>query len=483
MNRKMITIIPVKEKTGIAVSERPVTRVAAYARVSTLSTEQEESYESQKAHFEEVIGANPNWKMSGIYSDQASGLSIKKRTGFQKMMKAAKRREFDTLLVKSISRFGRNTLDTISSIRELKSYGINCRFEKEQLDTGDNTGEMLLTLLSAFAQSESESISMNTTLGFRYKHARGEWSMTFDNFLGYKKNAEGNIVIEEEGAETVREIYRDFLDGISLSEISRKLESECRLTGAGGSRWTKTSLSRILNNEKYCGDARIQKYVMGDVLSKKRVKNEGQAPMYYIEDDHPAIVTRQKHLLAKGELMRREMQFMDNNSVGGPSVLSGKYDFTYKIFCPECGANYNHRNARGKWVWECYNRINADCNGEIVKEEELKSAALTAAQILYDLKPEIGLNTVPTLKPDDSDEKLIEAAVLYSENTFAQRIIDFLNGDRPTEYMPEIARKLIERIDIADNELTVKFYGTDPVKVPREAGAGRSQKGRRLNKT
>ena len=467
MGDKVITVIPASEKKHDKET-RNVIYVAAYARVSTLSSEQEESYESQKAHFEEVIGANPNWRMADIYSDQASGLNTKKRAGFQKMMRAARRGAFKILLVKSISRFSRNTLDSVACLRQLRDYGVDVHFEKEGICTGDSNGELLLTMLSAFAQSESESISSNTTLGFRYKHARGEWSMRFDNFLGYRRDSDGSIVIEEEGAQTVRLIYSEFLSGVSLTELVKKLEAGGRLTGSGGKKWTKTGLSRILSQEKYCGDVLIQKYVMGDVISKKKIKNEGQAPQYYVQDDHPAIVTRQDHLLAKGELMRREKQFFEENT-GGPAVMFGKYDFTYKIICPVCGANYNHRTARRTIVWECFNRIHGGCRSEIIKEEELKKASLKAVQILYDTQPGISMNKIPELTTEDCEEKLVEAAILFAENTFAGRVKKLLDGKRPGEYSSEIPRKLVEGIEISDTDFIFRFYGDLTVRVKRSA--------------
>ena len=470
MQDKMITVIPATKKIPSRENKK-VIYVAAYARVSTLSSEQEESYESQKAHFEEVIGANPNWRMADIYSDQASGLNTKKRVGFQKMMRAARRGAFKILLVKSISRFSRNTLDSVACLRQLKDYGVDVHFEKEGICTGDSNGELLLTMLSAFAQSESESISSNTTLGFRYKHARGEWSMRFDNFLGYGKDPAGNIVIEENGAETVRLIHDEFLSGFSLTEIIKRLEAAGRLTGSGGRKWTKTGLSRILSQEKYCGDVLIQKYVMGDVISKKKIRNDGQAPQYYVRDDHPAIVDRQDHLLAKGELMRREKQFFGND-IGGPLVRYGKNDFTHIIICPVCGANYNHRYSRKTIVWECFNHIHGKCRSEIIKEEELKRASLTAAQILYDTQPEIKMNKVPELSTEDPDDKLVQAAVLFAENTFAGRIQKLLDGKRPEEYSGEIPRRLVEAIEISDKEFIFRFYGQQTVRVKRTAQAG-----------
>ena len=460
---KVVQVIPAEKKVGMI--NMPLKRVAAYARVSSLP--QEESYESQVEHFTTLIKEHKDWKLVKVYGDEGiSGLNTKKRTGFKEMIDDGIHRKYDLLLAKSISRVGRNTVDLLTSIRKLKDVGVAVYFEKENINTLDGGGEMLITLLSAFAQSESESISQNVRLGNDYKRKRGEHTLAYGSFLGYDKGERGGLVINPEQAETVRMIYSDFLSGMSLGDICDKLKAEGKKTGTGRSAWTRTGISRIIKNEKYKGSARLGKSYVSNVLEKKRSINTGEVQSYYIESDHEPIVDKQTWFLAQGELRRRDEQFF-NNSIGGPLIHYGKNDFTYKVFCPECGSNYNHRNARGKYVWECYNRMHGPCKADIIPEEQLKDVALKAAQILYDSHPQISLSKVPELKQGDPEDKLLEAAILYAENTFAQRIIDFLDGKRPTEYSPEIPRMLIDRIDISDEYFTISFYGKQTVKVER----------------
>ena len=474
----MMEILPANAevKTGKAV--RKETRVAAYARVSTLSAEQEDSYENQRHYFEMVINENPTWTFAGIYADQASGVNTKKRDQFNQMMTDGRKGRFDVLLVKSISRFARNTLTTIECIRELKSAGGVVHFQKEQISTDQPQMEFMLTLMASMAQQESESISLNTTMGFRMKHKDGRWSMRYDNFLGYTKGPEGGLVVIPEEAKVVRMIYDEFLDGTTLNDIAQHLMDKGIRTGGGSTRWTKTGISRLLQNEKYAGDVRLQKYVMEDFMSKKKVENTGQAPMYYKMDDHEAIVDRQLHLLAKGELIRRA-----NECVKGPKLNRHRNDYTSKIICPVCGNHYNRLRARDKYNWTCYGRVNSDCAAPIIKEELLNDATVQALQMLWDMKPEYKPEKVPKLKVNDPDEKLEAAAITFMTNQFAKRVTDFCRGERPTEYDPEITWRLIERIEPGDGEVKYFFHGGAEVTVNAEIYTAGVPSGRRLGRS
>ena len=462
-----VTIIPAQERLSDNYGALKKLRVAAYVRVSTLSSEQEDSLENQRLHYEEIVGNNPRLDLVKIYADQASGLNTKKRTQFNNMMRDAKDHKFDVLYVKSISRFARNTVTTLTAIRELNSYGIETRFEKENLVSTDTSTNLLLSIMASMAESESISISENVNLGLKYKYSRGEWSANFTNFLGYDKLPDGTVAINEEQAATVREIYLEFLSGMSLDRLVKKLAAEGRKTGTGMATWTKTGLIRILSNIKYSGDVIQGITTTVDVINKHRIRNNGEAPQYFIENGIPAIVGRQEWLLAKGELSRREKMTIEGRDVGGPAIYTGKYPFTRKIVCPSCKNFYNHRNARGKYVWECYGRIHRSCTAEIIKEEELKDAVFRAASDLWELKPVIKMKDVPILSPKDSEDRLISAAALHMENSFAKKTQNFLSGDKPTGYDPELVRNLVEKIVISDTEILVAFYGTDPVRVER----------------
>ena len=298
-------------------------------------------------------------------------------------------------------------------------------------------------------------------------------------------------MINDTQAETVREIFDSFLSGMSLEHLAEKLEAEGRQTGKGNTSWTKTSLLRILSNIKYSGDVIQGITTTVDVINKKRVINNGEAPQYFIENGIPAIVDRQTYLLAKGELARRERMTIEGKDVAGPLIYSGKYPLTRKILCPHCGQYYNHRNARGVDVWECYGRIHGNCQAMILKQAELYAVIHTALQMLWDLQPKIKMNKVPVLLKDDSEDKLVEAAGLYLENSFAKKTEEFLNGCRLEDDDPEyihnngddLIRDLLEKIELVDNVFLVKFYGAAPVKVDRKGNVKNIFIGKKLKRS
>ena len=434
-----VIIIPQQDSP---TDEERTTRVAAYCRVSSLP--QEESYDSQVQHFTSTISAHPDWTLVKVYGDEGvTGLNTIKRKGFKQMLKDGKAKKFDLLLVKSISRLGRNTVDLLQSVRELRSVGVICFFEKESIRTDASAGELMITLLSAFAQMESESISQNVRIGLNYKMQRGEWSVAYSNFLGYDRTPEGEIVINLEGAKTVRFIFDSFLSGRSLGWIVKELIRKKMHTGSGGLGWNKESVRRILQNRKYSGDVILQVTVTEDLITKKRAMNTGQAPQYIVVDGIPAIISRQMYFLAQGELERRGRMIYGNCS--GPDVTLYKNGFTGKLKC-SCGANYNRANGRGKYVWKCYERIHGECRSPIIPEAELEDAVLRASQRLWDMRPELKTNQIPSLTEECSLAELESAAKLHMENVFIERIASLLRSPRPTEYYPELL-DMVELID------------------------------------
>ena len=477
----MVTYIPSTAET-IAPEEKPVTKVAAYARVSTLNPEQEDSYEAQKEHYETLISETEGWELAEIYADQASGLNTKKRTDFKRMMADAKKGKFNLLLVKSISRFARNLVDSISSIRELQSYGIEVRFQKESLSTASPQIGFLLAVMSSMAEQESLSISQNVQLSFEYKMKRGEWFCTYSKFLGYDKDKDGEIVINPEQAETVRLIYDRFLSGTSLDHLAKQLKAEGRKTGTGGTSWNKGHLAQIIKNEKYSGIAILQKTFTDDVLNKHRKVNNGDRPQYRVENALPAIIDKQTWLLAQAELLRRAKAAKEK-TIPGPRPRWGKNDFSSMVYCPHCGAFLNRHLARQTRVWKCHNRATGNgCNCEIIHESELQEATLKAAQALWDKKPNIRHFKVPTLTDKTSEKVQIEAAATFAENQYADRITTFLSQPRPEEYSSEMPLRLLDRIDFSDTEWTFRFWGRQTIKVPRTAGANKDL-GRKLKRS
>lgn len=262
-------------------------RVAAYCRVSTTLEQQESSYEAQITHYTEKIKDNPNWKCVGIYADDGkSATNTKKRDDFNAMIKDCMAGKIDLIITKSVSRFARNTVDALQTIRKLKEKNIAIYFEKEGVNTLEGTGELLITILSSQAQEESRNISENTRWGIIRKFENGIISINHNKFLGYTKDKDGELIIIPEEAKLVKRIYRMYLEGSSVLQITRALEKDKIKTVTGKDKWHGSVIDRILTNEKYMGDALLQKTYTVDFLTKKRVKNNGIAPQYYIENNH-----------------------------------------------------------------------------------------------------------------------------------------------------------------------------------------------------
>ncbi|MBQ7261010.1 MAG: recombinase family protein [Lachnospiraceae bacterium] len=456
-----VIIIP---QQGSSSEKERTTRVAAYCRVSSLP--QEESYDSQVQHFTSTISAHPDWALVKVYGDEGvTGLNTIKRKGFKQMLKDGKAGKFDLLLVKSISRLGRNTVDLLQSVRELRSAGVTCFFEKESIRTDASAGELMITLLSAFAQMESESISQNVRIGLNYKMQRGEWSVAYSNFLGYDRTPEGEVVINLEEAKTVRLIFDSFLSGRSLGWIVKEMIEKKMRTGSGGLGWNKESVRRILQNRKYSGDVILQVTVTEDLITKKRAMNTGQAPQYIVVDGIPAIISRQTYFLAQGELERRGRMIYKNSS--GPDVTLYKNGFTGKLKCSVCGANYNRANARNKYVWKCYERIHGECKSPILPESELEDAVLRASQCLWDLQPQLKFNQIPTLTEENTLTELESAAKLHMENIFTERIASLLASPRPSVYSPQLL-DIVEKIEFTD-QFNFCFHTGIKISVERHA--------------
>ena len=281
-------------------------RVAAYCRVSTEEEEQQGSFETQKLYYTEKINSTSEWELAGIYADDGiSGIHTKKRDGFNQMIQDCKKKKIDLILTKSISRFARNTLDSIQYVRMLKAIGIAVIFEKENINTSTMNSEMILTVLSAFAQAESESISQNVARGKRMGFRQGKFPFPYGQILGYRKGLDGKPEVIPEEAEVIRMIFNSYLQGASLLTIKKKLEAGGVLTARGNKKWSSESVQRILQNEKYCGDVLLQKTFIEDVLTGVSKKNTGQLPQYYIENNHEGIVTKQMFREVQAEIARR----------------------------------------------------------------------------------------------------------------------------------------------------------------------------------
>lgn len=338
MTKRKVTTIPA---TGGGIKSSPAEakrrRVAAYARVSTDHEEQQTSYESQIAYYTGYIQSRSDWEFAGIYTDEGiTGTSTKRREGFKAMVAAALAGDIDLIVTKSVSRFARNTVDSLTTIRELKDAGVEVYFEKENIWTFDGKGELLITIMSSLAQEESRSLSENCKWGKQKLLEQGHVWVPFSRFLGYDRGPDGELVVNPEQAETVRRIFRMFLEGASHMDISRALEADGAKTGSGKIKWTWGSIDQILRNEKYKGDALLQKTYIPDFLTKKQVKNTGQVPQYYVEGNHEAIIEPDVFDAAQRELERRK-------SVNNRKLTTNPFEG--KVRCGVCGAKY------GMYVW------------------------------------------------------------------------------------------------------------------------------------
>ena len=507
-----VTVIPARRRVGSQRTAAQVQkiRVAAYCRVSTDSEEQETSYEAQVSHYTEYIKSKPEWQMVEVYADDGiSGTNTAKRDEFNRMIADCEAGKIDLILTKSISRFSRNTLDCLKYTRKLKALNIAVFFEKENINTMDSKGEVLLTIMASLAQQESESLSANVRMGIQYRNQQGKVQINHNWFLGYTKDAEGNLVIDPKQAEIVRRIYREYLEGASFLQIKRSLEADGIPNGAGHLKWHESNIHQILTNEKYIGDALLQKTYTVSILDKKRAANNGEMPKYYVEGSHEAIIDRDVFMKVKAEIARRA----NLNPDGKRRVYSSKYALSGMVFCGHCGDIYRrvkwNNRGRKSTVWRCVSRVlkgkmDFDCPARTVKEEVLQGAIVTAVNDAYarrntvisllktniqetifdDLEAKIAAvdaqltslqEKLIAIAGDEEAEERIGSQISelwkYRQNLLAESaersdlknrmndMIAFLD-EMPqtiTEYSEVITRRLIDRITIFDEKIVVEL--------------------------
>lgn len=410
--------IPAKQQIGNKATKEEVKklRVAAYCRVSTDNEEQAGSYETQVSHYREFISANPEWILVDVYADEGiSATNTKKRDDFNRMIDDCKKGIIDMIFTKSISRFARNTVDCLNYIRMLKDINIPVFFEKENINTMDAKGEVLITIMASLAQQESESISKNVKLGLQYRYQHGKVLLNSKYFLGYDKDEDGNLVVNPKEAEIVKRIFLEYLQGSSCQKIAKGLERDSILTARGNPKWHDSTIRKILENEKYMGDALLQKTYTVDFLNKKRVKNNGIVPQYYIEDHHEAIIPKELFLQVQDEIARRASE---RDIEGKRKGFSANHAFSQIVFCAECGGQYRriHWNNRGKKsiVWRCLTRLKnkEKCRARTVKEDVLQEAFLDALNEMLansnDYINRLTANLEVAIKHNSTDEKLAE---------------------------------------------------------------------------
>ncbi|WP_431090308.1 recombinase family protein [Paenibacillus sp. 8b26] len=399
---KKIVVVPIKTMDIVeGIQSIQKKKVAAYCRVSTDSEEQKESYTNQVNHYTQYIQNNLEWEMADIYADEGiTGTSTKNRTHFNRMIQDARNGKLDLILVKSISRFARNTLDLLKYVRELKSLGVAVFFERENINTLDTTGEVLLTILSSLAQDESRNISENSRWGILRGFQNGKVFCNTTRFLGYDKDEHGELVINEPEAEIVRRIYEEYLDGKSYQAIARGLMRDHIKTVTGGDTWWDSSITLILTNEKYYGALLQQKTVTVGFLTHKRIRNKGQEQQYLIENNHEPIVSKELFEAVQKEKARRAK--LKGNVMGESKRYSSKYALSSKVYCGCCGAifkrrTWNSNNPSKKVVWQCKTYVNegkAACAAKSVDEQVLHSAFVRLFNRMYENKKRL----IKTLK-------------------------------------------------------------------------------------
>ena len=385
--KKTVSVIEPKQSLLVDKAKYQQTRMAAYCRVSTDSAEQKTSYETQKQVYTDMIAKRKDWEMVGIYADEGiSGTRADKRPAFNRMIKDCLSGKIDYIITKSVSRFARNTVECLEYVRMLKARNIGILFEEQNIDTLKCDSELYLVIYAGFAQSESESMSKNITWAFRKNFEEGKVVINYKRMIGYRKGEDGKPEIVPEEAEIVRNIFDWFLSGKTPREIVEMLLADGIQTKCGKIKWQVSSILRILKNEKFCGDAILQKTVTLDCISKTHKKNTGEAPMYYVHNNHDPIVSRETFNKAQEELLRRNALKPATTSTVSAQGRYSRYALTEILHCDECGSRYKRctwtASGEKRIVWRCINRLQHGkkyCSkSPTVKEGVLHSAIVRA---------------------------------------------------------------------------------------------------------
>ena len=415
---RKVTIIPANPKR--AEPGKPANqklRVAAYCRVSTDSEEQINSYKNQLAYYTEKISSKSEWKFAGIYADEGiTGTSMKHREDFKRMLRACREGRIDLILCKSVSRFGRNSVDVLRTIRALRERGIGVMFEKEAVDTRTMNSELILAFHSAFSQSESESISGNVRWGLRKAYENGTIQIG-PNLYGFRREKDGPVLIDEEKAAVIRQIAQWFLDGDSLHTIADKLAQRQIPSPKGKETWSTATLRSLLTNEKYKGDALLQKTYRPSLFSDRAVQNDGDLPKYYVEGVLPRILEPEMFDHIQEELAKRGAKRPTSEKAKTPfGRYSGKYALSTLVVCGQCGALYRrvtwYRKGEKQVMWRCGTRLDGKANcpdSPTIEETALQGAVMEAISRQYIHKEETlevtmqGIRSVLTPETADSE--------------------------------------------------------------------------------
>ena len=451
-------------------------RVVAYCRVSTKQEEQLNSYETQRNYYTERINAEPNWTLVAIFADKGiTGTSVKNRDEFNKMIKLCKRGKVDMIITKSISRFARNTLDCLKYTRMLKAIGVDVFFEEQGIHSTQPGAEFYITIYGSIAQSESENISANVKFGKAQSAREGNVAFHYKNFLGYRKGEDGKPEIVPEEAETIRFIYESFLAGDSFGGIKAKLEEKGILSPSGTPTWRYSTIQSILTNEKYAGDAIINKTYIEDCISKKVKVNNGERQKFYVENNHPAIIDRMTFARVQEELARRngKLKVKQVGTKTEQGKYSSKYALTELLVCGECKTPYRRCTwtvkGKKKIVWRCINRLDYGkkyCHeSPTVEESVLQEAIMNAimrtanenAELLKTLKLHIGMGLDMGESEDESLDLQIKIAEIDAEfkamlNAISSDTVEAFDEQRAKELMDEKSQLQQQLAQIAERK-------------------------------
>ena len=450
---KKVVVIPAEQVLENTGKIKKKLRVAAYCRVSTDEERQLGSFENQIDYFSRLISENSRYELVKIYSDEGiSGTSVRSRKGFREMIADCEAGMIDLIITKSISRFARNTQDSLNYTRKLKNMGIGVFFEKEGINTLESSGELLLTLFSCFAQEESRSISENTAWGIRSKFQQGIPHLNTEIILGYDKVKDGNLVINEAQAQIVRRIYRMYLEGYALNRIASMLNGE-RVPGVKEkASWCGTTISRLLQNEKYKGSLLMQKTFTANYLTKQHIQNTGQLAQYYIEQNHPAIIPPEEWDAVQEEIVRRKA-FREKHGLRGLSG-SNHSPFYSRFFCKTCRNRMQRIYSRGvsRPYWLC-----RDC-GKQIADEKLRAAFCRV------------FNSIVNERDSYMErwDRRKEAGTALEKLRIRQMSEITLEGPIPFE-VPELTQAVLQEAWIDGNDFAFIFLTGDVVTIHGES--------------
>ncbi|MDK8663823.1 recombinase family protein [Corynebacterium coyleae] len=421
---RTVTAIPATRAlhTGAPLGQTTLRRVAGYARVSTDHDDQVTSYEAQVDYYTRYISDHAGWQFVKVYTDEGiTGTSTKHRAGFQQMVIDALDGKIDLIITKSVSRFARNTVDSLTTVRALKDKGVEVFFEKEGIWTFDAKGELLITIMSSLAQEEARSISENVTWGHRKRFADGKVTVPYSRFLGYDKGEDGSLVINTEQAKLVRRIYNMYLGGMSIGTIARTLTDEPEtFTAAGNKTWYYQSVRSILTNEKYKGDALLQKSYTADFLTKKQVINEGEVPQYYVTASHEAIISPAVWDFVQAEIAKgaRDQRTQHRTRPFSSTLICGQCGHFFGSKTWHAGSKYE------KVIWRCGQKYSGQekCATGHISDQRLKDMFLKAIRLRFGSPTDTGVNQAVLDALDTSDLEVEAAGLLAQINEVAKKL-------------------------------------------------------------